>query len=140
MWRHNSRHTKTIGRNIHSHNCNVCHLQSWHNFSNEHNKYEIWQLVSGITICYIWKVYCLKIFQNVTERLAHIIYGICTKIVHNLKGSLDNIKRNMQQAEHKRLEFHAAWDKCIFYRRISDKVEWFYSTQKYLFKSTIRSW
>ena len=40
--------------------------------------------------------------------------------------------------ELKRLEFHAIQDKGIFYRWISDKVEWFYSTSKYLFKPTIR--
>ena len=77
-----------------------------------------------------------QIFEGipkVTER-----YGIWTKIVHNLRGSLDNIKGNMQQAELKLLDFNAIWDKGIFYRQISDKVEWFYSTPKYLFKPTIR--
>ena len=43
--------------------------------------------------------------------------------MHNLKGSLDNIKGNMQQLELKRLEFHAIWDKGILYIWISDKVE-----------------
>ena len=38
---------------------------------------------------------------------AQIIYGIWTKIVHNLKGSLDNIKGNTQSANLQRLEFHA---------------------------------
>ena len=71
---------------------------------------------SSITNWYIWKAQCLKVFQNVTKRHAQINYEIWTKIVHNLKGSLDNIKGNMQHAELKRLEFHAIWDKGIFYR------------------------
>ena len=58
----------------------------------ETNKPEIWQLVSSITIKYIWKAQSLKVFQNVIERHAQIIYGIWTKIVHNLIGSLDNVK------------------------------------------------
>ena len=35
------------------------------------------------------------------ERPAQIIFGIWTEIVHNLKGSLDNIKGNMQQQSSK---------------------------------------
>ena len=62
------------------------------------------------------------------------ITKIWTKIVHNLRGSLDNIKGDMQQEELKRLKFHAIWDKDIFYRWISEMVEWFYSTPKYLFR------
>ena len=58
------------------------------------HKHETWQLVTSITIWYIWEAMCLKVFQNVTEIPAQIIIGIWTKIVHNLKGSLDNIKGN----------------------------------------------
>ena len=36
------------------------------------------------------------------------------------------------------LKFRAIWDKGIFYWHIFDKVEWFYSTPKYLFKPVIR--
>ena len=60
----------------------------------ETNKPQIRQSVSRITICYIWKGPCLKVFQNVTERPAQIIYGIWTEIVHNLGGYFDNIKVN----------------------------------------------
>ena len=69
------------------------------------------------------------IINMVTERPAQIISGIRTEIVHNHRGSLDNIKSNIQQAELKQLEFRAIWDKRIFYRRISNKVDWVYSTQ-----------
>ena len=65
---------------------------------------------------YVWKAQCLKVFQNVIERHAQIIYGIWTEIVHNLRGLLDSIKGNTQQAELKRLEFHVIWDIGIFYR------------------------
>ena len=34
----------------------------------EYGKLEIWQLVSSITIWYIWNARYLKVFQNVTER------------------------------------------------------------------------
>ena len=37
-----------------------------------------------------------------------------TKIVHNLRGSLDNIKGNTQWAKLQRLEFHAIWTKEYF--------------------------
>ena len=76
-------------------------------------EYGNWSVVSQFWC--IWKARCLKIFQNATERLAQIIFGIWIEIVHNLKGSLDNMKGNMQHAKLKRLEFHAIWDKGIFY-------------------------
>ena len=60
-------------------------------------------------------------------------------MVHNLWGSLDNIKGNTQQSEFPRLEFHAIWDKGTLYRRISNKVEWFYSRPKYLFKLLVKT-
>ena len=63
------------------------------------DKPQIWQLVSSITIWYIWKARCLKVFQNMIERPAQIIYGIWTEISHNLIGLLDSIKGNMQQVE-----------------------------------------
>ena len=82
----------------------------------EIDKPEIWQLVSIITIWYILKARCFKVFQNVTERPAQVIYyGIWTEIVHNLRGSLDNVKGNTQHAKLKRLEFHATWAQDIFY-------------------------
>ena len=59
----------------------------------EIDKVEIWQLVRNIRIWYIWKARCLKVFQNVIERPGHIISRIWTEIVHNLRGSLDNIKK-----------------------------------------------
>ena len=61
--------------------------------------------------------------------------------MHNLIGLLDSIKGNTQQAELKRLEFHAIRDIGIFHRvRMLDKVEWFYSAPKYLFKLMVRIW
>ena len=41
----------------------------------------------------------LLVFENVIERLAQIIYGIWTDIVHNLRGLLDSIKGNTQPTE-----------------------------------------
>ena len=76
---------------------------------------------------------------NYAERPAQTITGIWMEIVHNLRGSLDNIKGNMQQAVLQLLEFHATWDKGIFYRQIFDKVDWFYSSPKYLFKPIARA-
>ena len=105
----------------------------------ETGKPEIWQFISNITIWYIWKTRFLKVFQNVTERPAQIVTGIWTEIVHNLRGSLDTIKGNTQQAVLQLLEFHATWDKGIFYRQIFDKVDWFYSSPKYLFKPIVRT-
>ena len=102
------------------------------------DKPQIWQLVSSITIWYIWKARCLKVFQNVIERPTQIISGIWIEIVHNLRGLLDSIKGNTHQADLKRLEFHAIWDIGIFYRRYFGKVEWFYSTPKCLFKPVVR--
>ena len=87
------------------------------------NKTKIWQLVSSITIWYICDAMFLKVFQNVTERHAQTITWIWAKIVYNLRGSLDNIKGNPQQAELQRLKFHAIWDKGIFYKRFFDKVK-----------------
>ena len=59
--------------------------------------------------------------------------------MHNLKGSLDNIKGNTQLEELQRSKFHGIWDTGIFYTQISDKVDRFYSTPKYLAKYTIRT-
>ena len=99
------------------------------------DKPQLWQSGSSITIWYIWKARCLKVFQNVIERPAQIISGIWIEIVHNLKGLLDSIKGNTHQAELKHVEFHAIW---VCYRQFFDKVEWFYSTPKYLFKPMVR--
>ena len=78
------------------------------------------------------------IFQNVIKRPAQIISGIWIEIVHNLRGLLDSIKGNMHQVELKRVEFHTIWDIGMFYRRFVDKVEWFYSAPRYLFKTMVR--
>ena len=80
----------------------------------------------------------MKVFQNVIERPAQIISGIRIEIVHNLKGLLDSIKGKMHQAKLKCLECHAICNTGIFYRRLFDKVELFYSTQKDLFKPMVR--
>ena len=80
----------------------------------------------------------MKIFLNVTERPAQIILAIWIEIVHNLRGILDSRKGNTHQAELRHVEFHAIWDIRIFYRRRFDKVEWFCSTPKCLFKPMVR--
>ena len=74
----------------------------------------------------------------VTERSSQIISKIWIEFVHNLRGLLDSIKGNTHQAELTRLEFYVIWDIGIFYRRLVDKVEWFYSAPKYLFKPMVR--
>ena len=76
----------------------------------------------------------MKVFQNVIERPTQIISRIWIEIVHNLIGLLDSIEGNTHQAELKRVELHVIWDIGIFYKRVFDKVEWFYSAPKYLFK------
>ena len=76
--------------------------------------------------------------SNLIERFAQISSRIWIEIVHNLRGLLDSMKGNTHQAELKRLEFHAIQDIDIFYRRLFDKVDWFYSTPKYLFKLMVR--
>ena len=98
------------------------------------DKPQIWQLVSSITIWYIWKARCLKVFQNATERPAQIISGIWIEIVHNL-GLLDSINGKTHQAELKCLEFHVIWDISIFFRWLFVKVEWFYSEHQSIYLS-----
>ena len=44
--------------------------------------------------------------------------------MHNIIESLHNIKCNMHEGELQRLEFHAAWNKGIFYRKKFAEVEW----------------
>ena len=61
------------------------------------------------------------------------------KKMHNLRGSLDNMKGDIQLEKLQRLELHAIWDKSIFYRWLFDKVQWFYSTLKHLFKLIVRT-
>ena len=102
------------------------------------DKPQIWQLISSITNWYIWKARRLKVFQNVTERSTQIISGIWIEIVHNLRGLLDSIKGNTHQAELKRLEFYAIYDIGIFYRRLFDKVEWFYLAPNNLSQFMVR--
>ena len=90
------------------------------------NKPQIWQLVSSITNWYIWKA----MFEGISKcdwKTYPNNFGIWTEIVHNLGGSLHTIKGNMQQAELKWLQFHAI---CNGGKRISGKVEWFYSTKQ----------
>ena len=70
-----------------------------------------------------------------TERPAQINLGIWIEIVHNLRCMLDSRKGNTHQAELKRLEFHAILDIGIFYRRLFDKVEWFYSLAQSIYLS-----
>ena len=43
------------------------------------------------------------------------ITRIWTKIVCKLISSLDNIKGDTQEAKLKRFDFHAIWDKCIYF-------------------------
>ena len=74
-------------------------------------------------IIFLWR------YSKMWQRPAQIISRIWTKIVYNLKGSLDNIKCNIQQAELERLEFQAIWNKGIFYKRIP----------KYLFMLILRT-
>ena len=87
-------------------------------------------LFSTQSICWEEKVILLW------KRRAQINSGIWTEIVHNLRGLLD--RGNTQQAKSKWLEFHAIWDIGIFYRWLFGKVEWLYSTPRYLFKAIVR--
>ena len=63
------------------------------------DKPQIGQLVSSITIWYIWKAQCLKVSQNMTERPSQINSGIWIGIVHNLIGLLDSIKGNTHKTK-----------------------------------------
>ena len=49
---------------------------------------------------------------NYGERLAQTITGIWTEIVHNVRGSLDNIKGYTQRAKLQRLKIHAILSVC----------------------------
>ena len=50
-----------------------------------------------------------------SERPTQTITEILIEIVYNLRGCLDNIKGDTQQAELQQLKFHATWDKDLFY-------------------------
>ena len=80
-------------------------------------KTKLWQLASSITIWYIWNATCLKVFQIWQKDLLRWLLGFWTEIVHNLRGSLDNIKGNMQLTELQWLKFHAILDRKIFDRQ-----------------------
>ena len=48
------------------------------------------------------------------EKPAQTVTGIWTEIVHNVRGSLDNIKGDTQQAELQQLMFHVHGTKIYF--------------------------
>ena len=58
--------------------CKMLLLETWYDAKNNYTyesthkdgKLEIWQLVINITIWYILKAKCIKVFQNMTERHA----------------------------------------------------------------------
>ena len=52
--------------------------------------------------------------------------------MHNLRGTLDNIRADTQWAELQHLKFPTIRDKGTVYMRFVDKLEWFYPTPKYL--------
>ena len=66
--------------------------------------------ISTIMIWYIWKARCLKVFHNVTKRLAHTISQIWTKIVRKRRGSLDSLKSDTRHAKLQQLKFHTIQD------------------------------
>ena len=72
------------------------------------------------------------------ERHTQILFGNWTEVMHNVRGSLDNIKRNMQYAVLKQLDFRAIEDREYLIDRFL--IVWSGSTlhRWYLFKSIIR--
>ena len=52
---------------------------------------EIWMLIVGFTLWYVWKARCLKVFQDLVSPLEELIMDIWFAIVSCLRGQLDEV-------------------------------------------------
>jgi hypothetical protein len=71
-----------------------------------HDGDALWEIICGITLKYIWKAKCNKIFENRSEPLAETIKGIWGELICTIKAYLDSIKGDTDKAMKQHYDFH----------------------------------
>ena len=58
---------------------------------------EIWMLIIGFTLWYVWKARCLKAFQALVRPPEESIMGIWFMIIRCLQGQLDEVSSHSNE-------------------------------------------
>ena len=61
---------------------------------------EIWMLIAGFTLWYIWKARCLKVFQGTVRPPEEVIMDIWFTLISCLRGQLDEVFQPLQRRGH----------------------------------------
>jgi hypothetical protein len=78
------------------------------------NMQVVWELMSTITMWYIWTARCRKVFDDNTEHPVEIVRNIWVMAVHTLKGQYDDLISHEPNDRNTRLSFLALWQKGPF--------------------------
>ena len=70
---------------------------------------EIWMLIAGFTLWYVWKACCLKFFQDMVQPPEELMMDIWFVIINFLRGQLDEVCYHSNDVVIARLRFQQKW-------------------------------
>ena len=101
---------------------------------------KIWELLGSCSMWHIWKARCTGVLSGDIVPIQQVVQGIWSELVFTLKARFDNIKGNSNMSTQKRLSLLKLWDRMEMYSGNHLKVEWSFSTLRWLFPPPITWW
>ena len=96
---------------------------------------EIWRLIAGFTLWYVWKARCLKVFQDRVQPPEEVIMDIWFALISCLRGQLDEVCNHSNDVATARLRFWQKWRNTPMVTLGESGPRWNYQPPRWLFPS-----
>jgi hypothetical protein len=100
---------------------------------------EIWILIAGFTLWYVWKVCCLKVFQGTVRPPEEVIMDIWSALISCLRGQLEEVCSHSNDVATARLRFWQKWQNTPMVMQGGSCPRWNYQPPRWLFPTHLPS-
>ncbi|KAI5058305.1 hypothetical protein GOP47_0026475 [Adiantum capillus-veneris] len=98
---------------------------------------ECWELISGLTLWFIWRARCFRIFEARPVPPAETVRDFWLEPIHTLRGQLEGLQGSSDHMRERREAFLRLWRPGPFFTIVQGVLRWHYCPYVWLFPPPI---